>query len=80
MTIFKVVKSYIPLCNLPVTTVPLPGIECTDSTGKRKGLSSSRIGVGMKVSTSFNSCVIASAPISGLLPSKAHNAEPEKDS
>lgn len=61
-----------------MTTVPRPGIECTDSTGKRKGLSNSRTGVGMKASTSFKSCEMASEPISGLFPSNAHNADPVK--
>lgn len=67
----------LPLWSLPVTTVPRPGMVWTASTGKRNGLSSSRTGVGMKESTSFRSSVIASEPISGLLPSRAQSADPE---
>lgn len=42
-------------------------------------MSNSRTGVGMNESTSLSSLLMASAPISGLLPSKAHNADPENE-
>lgn len=46
-----------PCSTLPVTTVPLPEMLNTSSTGIRKGLSVSRTGVGIDASTYDNKCV-----------------------
>ena len=43
--------SILPCSIRPVTTVPRPGIVMTSSIGMRNGLSTSRWGSGMKVST-----------------------------
>src|SRR5215475_549711 len=60
----------------PVTTVPRPEIENTSSTGIRKGLSTSRLGIGMYLSISSTSFTTEGTPISLLSPSSAFSAEP----
>ena len=49
----------IPRSTRPVTTVPRPEIENTSSTGSRNGLSSTRTGSGMYVSSASTSLTIA---------------------
>mmetsp|Transcript_5289 Transcript_5289/g.10965 ORF Transcript_5289/g.10965 Transcript_5289/m.10965 type:complete len:215 (+) Transcript_5289:609-1253(+) len=65
-----------PVSIRPVTTVPRPEIEKVSSTGRRKGLSRSRSGWGMKVSTLRMSSRTASLPIGSSRPSTAARAEP----
>ncbi len=68
-----------PLSTLPVTTVPLPDMLNTSSTGIKNGLSVSLSGVGIYSSIAFNTSSIllySSAPVSSLLLSNAFNADP----
>ena len=65
-----------PDSTLPVTTVPLPEIEKTSSTGIKKGLSFGLSGCGIKESTFFINSKIEFFPISSSLPSTAAKAEP----
>ena len=58
----------------PVATVPRPEMENTSSIGIRKGLSTSRIGVGIFSSTVFINCYDASIYFAS--PSRALRAEP----
>src|SRR5204862_2058720 len=64
-------------CALPIlTTVPLPEIENTSSTGIRNGLSTSRFGIGMYLSISSTSFTTLGTPSSPLSPSSAFSADP----
>src|SRR5688572_28263464 len=65
-----------PRSTRPVTTVPLPEMEKTSSTGIRNGLSISRLGVGMYASSASASFMIAFTPMSESSPSSALSAEP----
>src|SRR5437773_742352 len=58
----------------PVATVPRPVIENTSSTGIRNGLSTSRFGTGMLLSSAFKSSQILSTD--ALSPAIAFRAEP----
>mmetsp|Transcript_89352 Transcript_89352/g.193420 ORF Transcript_89352/g.193420 Transcript_89352/m.193420 type:complete len:209 (+) Transcript_89352:474-1100(+) len=60
----------------PVATVPLPAMENVSSMGIRKGLSISRLGVGMVASTASISARMASLPIFGSPSVAAASAEP----
>mmetsp|Transcript_29550 Transcript_29550/g.87876 ORF Transcript_29550/g.87876 Transcript_29550/m.87876 type:complete len:215 (-) Transcript_29550:536-1180(-) len=60
----------------PVATVPLPVMLITLSTAMRKGLSTSRAGSGMKLSTAFMSSWMAGTPYSPASPFSAFSAEP----
>jgi hypothetical protein len=66
----------IPRSTRPVTTVPRPEIVNTSSTGIRNGLSISRFGSGMKVSSASISLAMAGSPTSVASPSSALSAEP----
>ena len=66
----------VPVSMRPVTTVPRPPMEKTSSTGIRKGLSSSRLGVGTAESTAAISLRIDSRPSGDLSPLTASSAEP----
>ena len=66
----------IPCSTLPVTTVPLPEIEKTSSTGIKKGLSNSLVGAGIYSSTLAINSIIDFLPISSSLSSTAARAEP----
>jgi hypothetical protein len=57
--------------------VPRPEIENTSSTGIRNGLSMSRSGSGIHVSSASTSLMIDGTPISDWSPSSARRAEPE---
>ena len=65
-----------PDSTLPVTTVPLPEIEKTSSTGIKKSLSLGLSGWGINSSTDFINSIIEFLPISSSLPSTAAKAEP----
>ena len=65
-----------PDSTLPVTTVPLPEIENTSSTGIRKSLSLGLSGCGINSSTAFINSKIEFLPISSSLPSTAASADP----
>ena len=65
-----------PDSTLPVTTVPLPEIENTSSTGIKKSLSFGLSGCGINSSTFFINSKIEFFPISSSLPSTAASAEP----
>ncbi|CCZ33242.1 unknown [Firmicutes bacterium CAG:646] len=65
----------IPRSTLPVATVPRPVIVNTSSTGIRNGLSVSRSGSGIQLSTASISSMILS-PHSPLGSSRAFRAEP----
>ena len=65
-----------PLSTLPVTTVPLPDIENTSSTGIRKSPSVARSGCGKKSSIALTIDSIEGVPISEESPSRAFKAEP----
>jgi hypothetical protein len=67
----------LPVSILPVTTVPRPEIEKVSSTGIKNGLSKSRSGVGIALSTASINANTASLPILSSLPVTAAKAEPE---
>lgn len=66
----------IPVSILPVATVPRPEIEKVSSTGIKNGLSVSRVGVGIALSTASISFKMAFFPISASPPVVAANADP----
>ena len=63
----------IPRSTRPVTTVPRPSIVNTSSTHMRNGLSTSRVGSGIKLSRASSKAAICASP-SGL-PARAAVAE-----
>src|SRR6266550_56904 len=64
----------LPRSTRPVATVPRPVIENTSSTGIRNGLSSSRLGIGIALSSALsNSSILA---VHCLSPSMALSAAP----
>lgn len=65
-----------PCSILPVTTVPLPEIVKTSSTGIKKGFSISLAGSSTKESNASINFVTAGTPISEVSPSKALSALP----
>ena len=64
-----------PLSTLPVTTVPVPLMEYTDSMGMANLSASDRFGEAFESSSSTN-FKIASFPIASFSPFKAQSAEP----
>jgi hypothetical protein len=66
----------IPRSTRPVTTVPRPEIVNTSSTGIRNGLSISRLGSGMKLSSASISFSTDGSPSSPGSPSSAFSALP----
>ena len=65
-----------PCSTLPVTTVPLPEIENTSSTGIKKGLSNSLVGAGIYSSIFDINSMIEFLPIFSSLSSTAARADP----
>lgn len=66
----------IPYSMVPVQTVPLPAIFNEESIDIKNGLSVCLSGTSKVLSIAFNNFSMASAPICGSVPFKAHSADP----